>query len=120
MNRPSVHRPTDLQREQIAACFERCNGDLEAMVDEVIAGMEVAGLLRKDEVLFTDTSWHRFAYIVYDHELDARRTASIDWCEENELFPLGRFGHYDYFNSDQCVIAAREMAERLLARAAKG
>lgn len=32
---PSVRRPADLQREQIANCFDRCNGDLEAMVDEL-------------------------------------------------------------------------------------
>ena len=32
---PSVRRPADLQREQIATCFDRCNGDLEAMVDEL-------------------------------------------------------------------------------------
>lgn len=91
-----------------------------SIVDDVVAGMETAGLLRKDEVLFSDTSWHRFAYIVYDHELESRRDASIRWCEDAGILPLGRFGHYDYHNSDQCVIAAREASERLLARAVRG
>ena len=91
-----------------------------SIVDDVVAGMERAGLVRKDEILFTDTSWHRFAYIVYDHELESRRETSIRWCEDEGILPLGRFGHYDYFNSDQCVIAAREAAGRLLARAVRG
>ena len=96
---------------------ERCD---PGVVDEVLAGMEWAGLLRRDEVLFTDSAWHRFAYIVYDHELDARRSASLAWCEEAGIVALGRFGHYDYHNSDQCVIAARAVAEELRAQAVRG
>ena len=34
--------------------------------------------------------------------------------EANGLIPLGRFGRYDYDNSDQCVIKARALARRLL------
>ena len=89
-------------------------------LDEVIDGMAGAGLLRKDEILFTDTSWHRFAYIVYDHELDARRATALDWCEQAGIVALGRFGHYDYHNSDQCVIDARKVAEKLRAQAVRG
>ena len=39
---------------------------------------------------------------------------------EQGLEALGRFGHYDYFNSDQCVIAATALAERLVRRAEEG
>ena len=91
--------------------------ELEA---EVMAGVEAAGLLKRDEILFTDRSFSRFAYIVYDHDLQARREASLDWCEANGIEALGRFGHYDYFNSDQCVIAAAELATRLLEKARTG
>jgi protoporphyrinogen oxidase len=87
---------------------------------EVLAGMERAGLLARDEVLFTDRSYSRYAYIVYDHAFEARRTRALEWCRANELIPLGRFGRYDYFNSDQCVIAARELCGELLARAEAG
>ena len=87
---------------------------------EAMAGVEAAGLLRRDEVLFVDRSTCRYAYIVYDHHLFARRATALAWCEANGIVPLGRFGRYDYFNSDQCVIAARQVAEGLLARAQSG
>jgi len=87
---------------------------------EALAGIEGAGLIRREEVLFTDRSVCEYAYIVYDHELYARRRAALDWCRANAIVPLGRFGRYDYFNSDQCVIAAREEAERIAARALSG
>ncbi len=87
---------------------------------EVVDGMVHAGLLQRSEILFTDRVDTRYAYIVYDHELDARRTRSLAWCQAAGIHTLGRFGHYDYFNSDQCVIAARSMAGKLLERAAQG
>ena len=88
--------------------------------EEVLRGVESSGLLRRDEVLFTDRSFEKYAYIVYDHDLDERRRVSIEWCEQNGLVPLGRFGHYDYFNSDQCVISATRAAEKLLEKARSG
>jgi len=88
--------------------------------EEVLAGLTHAGILKREEVLFTDRADTRHAYIVYDHDLASRRSAALDWCQANDLLTLGRFGHYDYFNSDQCVIAAREMAERLVTEAVRG
>ena len=87
---------------------------------EVLEGVEGAGLLARNEILFTDRSYCKYAYIVYDHDLAARREAALGWCSENDVELLGRFGHYDYFNSDQCVIAAGAMADRLATRARTG
>jgi len=87
---------------------------------EALAGVERAGLLRRSEVLFTDRSVCSHAYIVYDHRLEACRAEAIRWCEASGIVPLGRFGRYDYFNSDQCVIAARRLAGSLLEHARTG
>ena len=88
--------------------------------EEALRGVEQAGLLRRDEILFTDRSSVRYAYIVYDHHLFERRRRALEWCQARDVLLLGRFGHYDYFNSDQCVGAACELATSLLARAGRG
>jgi protoporphyrinogen oxidase len=87
---------------------------------QVIDGLVAAGLLDREEVLFSDRHDTRYAYVVYDHDLDARRERSLAWCAEAGIEALGRFGHYDYFNSDQCVVASRALAERLLEDARTG
>jgi len=87
------------------------------LVDEVVDGMAHAGLLRKDEVLFTDRTDTRWAYIVYDHAFEAKKAAALAYADSIGLELLGRFGRYDYHNSDQCVISATATAERLLAKA---
>ncbi|MEW6073204.1 MAG: FAD-dependent oxidoreductase [Planctomycetota bacterium] len=90
------------------------------LADEVIAGLENAGLLRREEVMFTDRSQCQYAYIVYDHDLDERRRVALQWCRASGIHPLGRFGGYNYDNSDQCVIAARRLADELVVAACRG
>jgi len=87
---------------------------------EVIAGMSAAGLLRRDEVLLTDRSEIRHAYVVFDHDYAARRKAIFEWADSVDLVPLGRFGRFEYDNSDQCVIRARGLAGALLQRIRRG
>jgi protoporphyrinogen oxidase len=105
-------------------CEVNWRGDGDApgaqLTEEVIAGLERAGLVQEGQVLFTDRCDEGHAYIVYTHGFEARRSRSIEWLESEGILPLGRFGRYDYFNSDQCVIAARELAAALLERRSAG
>lgn len=87
---------------------------------DVIAGMERAGLVRQDEILFTDRTWSRHAYIVYDLDFEPRRARVLAWLDEAGIVPLGRFGRYEYDNSDMCVVKARSLARELLGQAVRG
>ena len=87
---------------------------------ELIDGLVNTGLVRNDEVLFTDREQIGQAYVVFDHAYATRRQVALDWLESSNLLPLGRFGRFEYDNSDQCVIKARAMAARLLERARVG
>jgi len=87
---------------------------------EVIDGLITAGLMERREVLFTDRTSTRHAYVVFDHGYDARRSAALGWMERAGLIALGRFGRFEYDNSDQCVIKARSVAASLLADARRG
>jgi protoporphyrinogen oxidase len=87
---------------------------------DVIEGLARSGLIRRDEVLFHDRTATAQAYVVFDHGYAARRAAIFAWLDGFGLVTLGRFGRFEYDNSDQCVIKARELAGRLLARARAG
>ena len=92
-------------------------GDLE---EQVITGLEQAGLLARREVLFHDRASVKHAYVVFDHAYAARRKAALAWMESAGILPLGRFGRFEYDNSDQCVIKSRALAAQILERAARG
>jgi protoporphyrinogen oxidase len=87
---------------------------------DTIDGLVRAGLLRRDEVLFTDRSEVRQAYVVFDHGYEGRRASALAWLEAQGLIPLGRFGRFEYDNSDQCVIKSRELARTLIPRIRRG
>jgi protoporphyrinogen oxidase len=87
---------------------------------EVIDGLVRSGLMRRSEVLFTDRADIRHAYVVFDHAYAARRHTALSWMDEVGITPLGRFGRFEYDNSDQCVIKARELAAELVERARQG
>jgi protoporphyrinogen oxidase len=91
--------------------------DLE---ESVISGLERAGLLRRGEILFHDRSFVRHAYVVFDHAYGERRNAALGWLEDIGILPLGRFGRFEYDNSDQCVIKSRALARTILERASSG
>jgi protoporphyrinogen oxidase len=92
----------------------------EEHIEPTIQGLIHAGLLQREEVMFADVSTNRFAYIVYDHAFAERRATALGALERLGITPLGRFGQYEYWNSDQCVIAARELAEKLATAAVTG
>ncbi len=87
---------------------------------DIVDGLARSGLIRRDEVLFHDRTTTKQAYVVFDHGYAARRQAIFGWLESVGLMTLGRFGRFEYDNSDQCVIKARELAGKLLPRARAG
>ncbi|QDU68269.1 protoporphyrinogen/coproporphyrinogen oxidase [Engelhardtia mirabilis] len=87
---------------------------------QTIAGLIHAGLMREEELLFTDRSSSKYAYIVYDHGFSERKRTALEYLDSVGVVPLGRFGKYEYHNSDQCVIEARKLADQLAGQAVKG
>jgi protoporphyrinogen oxidase len=84
------------------------------LVDDLLRGLERAGILRREEVLFTDVTTQPYAYVVFDHDFDRHRDRALAAIEGLGLETFGRFGRFEYLNSDQCVQRAREMARKLL------
>jgi hypothetical protein len=61
------------------------------------------------------------AYILYDHGFDERRQAVLDHLDGLQGFhALGRFGRYEYHNSDQCLARCLDLHERLAPVLARG
>lgn len=92
----------------------------DAFLSDMKGALGAQDLLDPDDV--TPLSWHanEWAYILYDKDFTRKRRLAIDGAEAMGVVPLGRFGRFDYFNSDQCVVAAKKTVERILARANAG
>lgn len=87
-----------------------------AFIEELLTGLARAGLLQRDEVMFTDVTTQPYAYVVFDHNFDRNRDQALAGIEGLGIETFGRFGRFEYLNSDQCVQRARDMARKIHAR----
>jgi protoporphyrinogen oxidase len=94
-------------------------GSLEVTSDylkdlrNVLAGQ---GLMRADQVSVEEFRLNRYAYIHFGPDFVERRQTAIDGFEAHGIEPLGRFGRYNYYNTDLCILEALEMADKLAQR----
>ncbi len=88
-------------------------GDIDgpSCEQEVVDGLVRCGFAEKDKVLFTRSWKNRYAYIVYGHDLEKNLAVVRDYLAKKGIDLLGRFGDYNYFNSDQCIESVMKYVE---------
>ncbi len=84
---------------------------------EVARALQNAGLLDADRLTITDAYTTPLAYILYDQGFEERRQTVLDYLDGlTDFYALGRFGRYEYHNSDQCLSQAMDLYEHLKAK----
>ena len=68
-----------------------------------------------------DITWQghvdvEYGYPVYTHQRPALVKTVKDWMAQHRIHTLGRFGDWEYINSDECVMKGLCLAEDLRAR----
>lgn len=91
-----------------------------AFVDQLVADLSRCGLFARDRVVMTDWAQHEFAYIDQNLEFAARIGRVRAWFDSSGYITFGRFGRYEYHNSDQCIARAMEVHRHIGAIAKSG
>jgi protoporphyrinogen oxidase len=79
-----------------------------------------AGLLDPGAITVTDWVGSEFAYIDQSLEFAERIARVRSWFDTSGYVTFGRFGRYEYHNSDQCIARAMEVHEHIREIAATG
>jgi protoporphyrinogen oxidase len=91
-----------------------------AIVGEIVSGLERAGLVRRSDVVMTHATTVRYAYVVFDLEFRRKIGAALAGAAKLGIEALGRFGRFEYVNSDACVASALELGKKMTAQAKTG
>ncbi|MFW9947782.1 MAG: protoporphyrinogen/coproporphyrinogen oxidase [Candidatus Odinarchaeota archaeon] len=67
-----------------------------------------------NEIIFQDIETIKYAYVIFDSERKNNLSEIIEYLESYNIFPFGRYGHWDYFWSDQAFFDGIEMADRIM------
>ncbi len=84
-----------------------------ALVEHVIERADALGIFRRSEVIASRVARTRYAYVVF--ERDHRRNLDLVKAHAAKvgIRLLGRFGQFDYINTDQCILRGLALAAEL-------
>ena len=102
----------------IAEVTVRPGGELDQMsddtfIEETVRGLEGAGILKRGEIIASETRRFEYAYPVYDLNYSANTKRIRAYFREQGIDLLGRFAEFEYINSDECIHRAMAMARKL-------
>jgi protoporphyrinogen oxidase len=88
--------------------------DVDTIASRTISFLCRVGILRAPE----DVIWRghidvEFAYPVYTHRRSAAVCRIKDWMRQHQILTLGRFGDWEYVNSDKCIMKGLSLAREL-------
>ncbi|MBI5852826.1 MAG: NAD(P)-binding protein [Planctomycetes bacterium] len=87
---------------------------------ELCRGLDRAGVLAADRVVTLDWVNSEYAYIDQDLAFPARIARVREWFDASGYVTFGRFGRYEYHNSDQCIGRAMEVRKHVAELARSG
>lgn len=74
---------------------------------------------KKDSFLLRPVDYHtsEYAYVVYDEFRSESLRVIFDYLRRINLYSIGRFGQWDYYNMDVCMKQSLELATKLIEKA---
>lgn len=91
-----------------------------AWIEDLCKKLGDAGVIHPEQVVLTHHCQSRFAYIDQNLDFAARIARVRAWWDESGMISFGRFGRYEYHNSDQCIARAMEVHTHIQEIAASG
>ena len=84
--------------------------EVESIADRQIAFFQRLGVLRgPDDVIWRSHVDVKYAYPVYTHERPGQVAAIKAWLDAHDIHTVGRFGDWEYINSDKCLHKGMEL-----------
>jgi protoporphyrinogen oxidase len=85
----------------------------DVLVEETVRGLESVGIIKRGEIIASETRRFEYGYPVYDLNYTANMKRIRAYFSELGVDLLGRFAEFEYINSDECLHRAMTMARRL-------
>jgi protoporphyrinogen oxidase len=84
--------------DEVSAMSE---GDI---IDHVVTALINMKLLRnREDVVYTATAKHKYAYVIYDIDYLHNIAIVRDFCNKEGIELVGRFAQFEYLNMDGCI-----------------
>lgn len=89
------------------------NMSSEEIIRETVKGLEKLGIAKNEDIEQVEIRTFDNAYVIYDLKHRVRTDLVLSWVSEVGIVCTGRFGKFEYQNSDQVVYDSMQLAETL-------
>lgn len=87
---------------------------LEKVKEQTLTALVSCGILKKDDrILAEKTIFIKHAYVIYDRFRSKHLPRIIQFLRANEIYPLGRYGLWEYTTMEEAILQGKETAEML-------
>ncbi len=87
---------------------------LEKVREQTFAALFDCGILKGDDkVLVEKTFSIKHAYVIYDRFRSKHLPRIIQFLRANQIYPLGRYGLWEYTTMEEAILQGKEAAETL-------
>lgn len=83
----------------------------EKIYQNVISGLEKRNIIKPNSVIYKNIQITEYAYPVYDKNYIKNMKTIKDFLLSINLFISGRFGGFEYINTDVCIEKGQKLAE---------
>ncbi len=84
-----------------------------SLAEHVIAHADALGVFKRSDVRLTRVARTRYAYVVFDRAHRRNLDLVTAYADKTGLRLLGRFGQFDYINTDQVILRALALAKAM-------
>ena len=83
----------------------------ESLHKQIIVDLEKTNLIEVGNIESIETKTFEYAYVIYDTNHRKNTDIVLNYLKSINIIPLGRFGTFEYINSDKAIELAKELAE---------
>ena len=86
--------------------------DHTTLEDKIIKDLKSLDIVNVEKIENIFTNTFKYAYVIYDQDHRKNTDLVLDYLRSVNITPLGRFGTFEYINSDKAIELAKELAEK--------
>jgi len=87
---------------------------LKKVREQTLAALVSCGILRtEDKILAEKTIFIKHAYVIYDRFRSEHLPRLMQFLRANQIYPLGRYGLWEYTTMEEAILQGKEAAEAL-------
>ncbi len=87
---------------------------LERVREQTLTALISSGILRaEDKILAEKTFSIKHAYVIYDRFRSQHLPRITQFLHSNQIYPLGRYGRWEYATMEDAILQGKEAAEAL-------